>query len=279
MRRTVPPLVAVLVVVATVAVVPVATVAAQTETVSTATETPVENENASVQPGQQLAGVVGVQAAELDGDVKSRAYGIAVDRAASNGSKAAVVADRLANVEERLDRLEDRKDALERARENGSMSEGEYRAKVATLHARTRNTERMANETNDTAAGLPAEELEAKGINATAIRTLKDRANELSGPETAAIARSIAGNDRGPGARPDHAANRSDAPGDGPGASGNASDGGPPDHSNASGPDAGSGGDATETESEADGQDEARDNGNAADNSAPGQRNGGGRSN
>lgn len=213
MTRTAPVLVAVVLVVGTLAAFPVAGLAAQTD--DTETETPQTtnaSENASVAPGAQLSGVVGVGEAELEGDVESRAYGIQVAQAKTNEARADVVADRLNASEKQMDDLEAQKQGLDEARANGSMSEGEYSAKVAAVHARTQSVDHITNQTNETAQGLPVELLEQKGINATAIQTLKDRASDLSGPETAAIARSIAGNNVGQAGGPDVADDRGQAP-------------------------------------------------------------------
>lgn len=182
----------------------------ETEINTTETATPEANEsdNGSIAPGAQLAGVVGVQEAEIEGDVESRAYGIQVAQAATNNSKADIVSERLAAIEARLDELEQEKENLTEARENGSMSEGKYNAKVAALSARTKNVQRLTNETNETASGLPAELLQEKGINATAIQTLQNRSSEMSGPEVAAIARSIAGENPSQSARPEMADQR-----------------------------------------------------------------------
>ncbi|WP_225332688.1 hypothetical protein [Halomicrobium urmianum] len=198
MRRT-PAIVAVLLVVSALAALPMAGVAQSTDTSTetatpTPTETPDENaSNASVAPGAQLAGVVGVQGAEIEGDVQSRSFGIRVTQAASNESRAAVVAEQLGDVEQRLSELEAEREELREARENGSLSEGEYRARAARLHAESRTVQRLANQSADAAAGIPTDTLTQNGINATAIQTLRERAGNLSGQETAAIARSIAG--------------------------------------------------------------------------------------
>jgi hypothetical protein len=188
---------AVVLVVSTLAAVPAATTAQETE-IPTA-----QADDSAVAPGAQLAGVVGVQEAELDGEVQSRTFGIRIARANSEDAKASVVADQVNDSEARLAELQQRKRALDAARENGSMSEGEYRARAAQLHAETRTVQRLANETNETASRLPAGALEQKGINAMAIKTLSQRASELGGPETAAIARDIAGPDVGRQARAD----------------------------------------------------------------------------
>ncbi|WP_195156636.1 hypothetical protein [Haloarcula sp. CBA1127] len=202
MRRATPVLLALLLVVSTLAAVPAATMAQETEAV-----TEQANGNATA-PGAQLAGVVSVQEAELDGEVQSRTFGVRIAQANTDDAKASVVAEQVNDSEARLEELQQRKQALEQARENGSMSEGEYRAKAAQLHAETKNVQRLATETNETASQLPTEVLEQRGINATAITTLSQRASELSGPEVAAIAQGIAGPNVGQQTRPDVASDR-----------------------------------------------------------------------
>jgi len=205
MQRTTTAVLVALLVIGTLAAVPVA-MAQQSETEQTAQSAG----NDTVAPGEQLTGVIGVGEAEIDGEVESRAYGIRVADANSSDAKAAVVADQLNRTEQRLAELEDRKAKLQAARENGSISEGQYRARIATLHAESQSVSRLANQTNETAGELPAETLEANGVNVTAIRSLQDRSANLSGPETAAIAQSIAGENARQTARPEEA-NGSDA--------------------------------------------------------------------
>lgn len=193
MRRTTTLLVAALVVVGTLAAVP-ATGLAQTDGTDTATPDgdEVEDGNATA-PGDLLEGVVGVQEAEVEGEIENRAFGIRVARAATDGAKADVVAERLERNEERIAELEDRREDLEAARENGTISEAEYRNGIARLAVESRNAERLTTRTGDVSEGLPADLLEERGVNATAVRTLSERADRLTGPEVAEIARSIAG--------------------------------------------------------------------------------------
>ncbi|MDJ1432153.1 hypothetical protein [Halostagnicola sp. A-GB9-2] len=153
--------------------------------------------NESIAPGERLNGVIGVQEAEVDAEVSDRAYGIKIASAQTNETKAAVVGEQLADVDERLASLEERQESLEAEREAGNISEGEYRAAIATIEAETRTADRLANSTATNASEIPADTLEERGINTSAIQELSDRANELSGPETAEIARSIAGNSVG----------------------------------------------------------------------------------
>jgi predicted deacylase len=176
-------------------------VAAQ-QTTTTATEAPPANESdeepgnesePAVAPGERLGGVVAVGQAEFESDVEARTFGLEVARAASQNGTAAVVAQQLNRTNGRVAALEERRAALEEARENGSMSEGAYRARLAAVAAELRGAQRLANETANASQDLPVDLLQANGINATAIQTLQQRASQLGGPAVAEIARSIAG--------------------------------------------------------------------------------------
>ena len=153
-----------------------------------------ENESpADVEPGERMSGVLGVQDAEIEGEIAERGFGIAVANAATEDAQADVVADRLADVEERIDELEDRLEELEEQRADGEISEGQYQAKVAQLEVERATAERLANQSAVVAQNLPAELLEERGISVEHIDELRERAHELTGPEVAAIAQEIAG--------------------------------------------------------------------------------------
>ncbi|MWV38568.1 hypothetical protein [Natrialba sp. INN-245] len=166
------------------------------------------DETDDIAPGEQLAGVVGVQEAELEGDVSERTFGIKIANAQTDDAKADVVGDQLTDVEDRLEELETRSEELNAAYEAGEISQGEYRAEMASIAAEQRTAERLADGTAAAADGLDDEVLAERGIDAEAIQTLSDRAAELDGEEVSEIAQSIAGpqvgqavdEDRGPGA-------------------------------------------------------------------------------
>lgn len=205
MRRNVTLLITAVVIVAALAAVPTSGLA-QSDGDGTETPTPGPEptadgaaDNASVQSGAVLSGVIAVQEAEIDGEIETRSFGIRVARAGSEEAKADVVAQRLAENGDRLSELEERKERLEQARANGSISEGQYQARVAGLATETATVAELTNRSAAVSDGLPSELLAEKGINATAISTLATRAENLSGPEVATIARSIAG----PRAAPD----------------------------------------------------------------------------
>ncbi len=200
--------------VAAVAAVPVAGMAATSDVPAQVNNSSENTTDANATaPGEQLAGVVDVQEAELKGEVDERAYGIKIAKAATNDSKADVVKTQLDDIGQRLNELDERKANLTEARDNGTISEGRYRAEMSRVAAETETAKRLANQSENVSQGLPADVLNAKGINTTAVQTLQDRANNLTGPEVAEIARGIAGSnvggppaDRGPGELPERPA-------------------------------------------------------------------------
>lgn len=150
-------------------------------------------ENESIAPGVQLAGVIGVQQAEVRGEVDSRAFGLTVAGVRSNGSRAMVVANQTERLRERIQTLENRTRELNESFQNGTIPKGKYQAQTARLTAQIRMTERLINQTSETATGLPAEALRANGVNTTQLEDLRTRARNMTGPEVAAIAKKMAG--------------------------------------------------------------------------------------
>jgi hypothetical protein len=157
------------------------------------------SENATTPPGVQLTGVVGVQKAEIEGEVESRGFEIALNRSENASKQAAVVARQVTDLNASLERLRERKDELDRGRENGTITEGEYRARVAEVATRISTVRRLANQTANATRTIPADALRDRGVNATAIGKLRRDARNLRGPDVAAIARSIAGPGAGKG--------------------------------------------------------------------------------
>jgi len=153
--------------------------------------------NESIKPGEQFSAAVGVQNAEINGDVSERALGAKIATAETNETKAAVVDEQFTESQTRLEELEARLERLNESHEAGDISEGRYRAEVATTVAELRTVERQMAVVETTAAELPAEVLDERDVDVESIRTVRDRAGELGGPDTASIARSIAGDDVG----------------------------------------------------------------------------------
>jgi hypothetical protein len=183
--------------VGSVSALPVAASAAATTLPASSSALQADANATDVAPGQRLAGVVGAGQAEFEGEVERRAYGLQYAQANTNASKAEILRDRLESVRERLQTLEQREAALSEARENGTISEGEYRARVTAIDARSQQLEQLANDSEVRARGLPDDVLASKGINVTEIRTLQQQAANLTGEEVAEIARNIAGPETG----------------------------------------------------------------------------------
>jgi len=159
-------------------------------------------------PGQRLSAVIGVQGSETDGELERRTFEARFATANSNASKAAVVATQVDTVRERLTELEQRRDRLEAQRANGTLSEGQYRARLAQTVADIERTRSMVNQTADAASTVPAEDLSARGVETAELDRLRTNASELTGPEVAAIAGELAGNP-GRGIGRERAANES----------------------------------------------------------------------
>lgn len=161
----------------------------------------------NAEPGASFAGVVGVQEAEVNNEVANRSLDRQLRAAGTNRSKASVVAGESQQLEQRLEELEAEKARLEEAYENGSISRGQYQARLAVLSAELRAVERRANSTADVAEQLPSEALREAGANVSHVRQIAQHANRTGGGEVAEAARQIAGNGVGDGLgnRPAHA--------------------------------------------------------------------------
>lgn len=169
------------------------------------TRTGSANATTDLSPGERLSGVIGVQGAEVDGEVSSRSFEIRLAEAETDEERAAVVAAQLERNERRLAELRERREELRQRRDAGNVSPGAYAARTAAIGTQAATVNRTTNRSAEVAAGLPAEALAERGVDADRIRTLRDRASELSGPETAAIAREIGGNRTGAPMGPDRA--------------------------------------------------------------------------
>ncbi|WP_135821900.1 hypothetical protein [Halostella litorea] len=153
--------------------------------------------NDTTAPGERLAGVVGVQGAEVDGELAERSFRVGLNRSAAGAS--AVVDERLPALERQVEEIERRRAALSAARENGSISEGEYRARMATLVAESRNVRHMTNLSSEALADEPGVLDQERGER---IRALRQRAGNVTGPGIAELARGIAGEHAGGGLGP-----------------------------------------------------------------------------
>lgn len=212
-------LVTAVLVAAMVALVPLGGLAAPGQPAAT-------DSNESIAPGQQVSAVVNVGQAELETDVAERSFGQAMKNADSPDERAKLVKQRLEELDRDVDALEERLADLQAARENGSLSEGAYKARVTSVAAQLQGESRLANATAAAGADLPADVRDANGVNVTAIKQLQQRAADLGGQEVADIARQIAGPNAGhPTGPPASVPATTDGE---PGPPGNTTDSGPP---------------------------------------------------
>lgn len=152
---------------------------------------------ASLSPGQQLAGVLGVQAAELESEVETRRFDHAVHNASTNVSKAEAVAAQIERIRTRLDTLRNRLVELELARERGEITDREYRIRVARVVAELRALGRLAARTERVSGDLPLGLLAASGANVTAAYAVGVETDQAASGDAARIATAVAGRDVG----------------------------------------------------------------------------------
>lgn len=180
--------------------VPVAGAVADDSVAAAQVDGPDANETAEPPaPGARLAGVVAVHGTEVESEVQNRAFGLRVAAATSNDTRADVVAERVRALRERTATLRERRQALLEARQNGTISQARYRAEMAALAARTTALGHQLDQTEAASRGVDTDRLAERGVDAEAIDALRTDARNLTGPEVADIARSIAGRDVGGG--------------------------------------------------------------------------------
>ncbi|MFB6113700.1 MAG: hypothetical protein ABEJ58_06310 [Halodesulfurarchaeum sp.] len=171
-----------------------------TNTTTTASDGPtnttltnVSGTPSSIPPGARLAGVVGIQEAEFQGDMAVRTFEHRVSGPISNETRARVVANETEHIRERLQTLERQRDRLTALYNNNSIPRGTYVSRMAKLTAEINSLQYLINRTNRTAHMLPPGLLAAHGVNETAIEQLRTHARFMTGPEIAEFAREIGG--------------------------------------------------------------------------------------
>ncbi|EMA63117.1 hypothetical protein [Halorubrum lipolyticum] len=197
-------------------------------------ETGTANET-DISPGERLSGVMGVQRAEIAGEVESRAFEVGLNRTESDEERATLVAERLNRTEQRLTAIERRQRELRELRDAGELTRGEFAARMAETGARAETVKREANRSAAVARDLPEPVRRAQGLDADRLDAVRERANGVGGPEVAAIARGVAGEGVG---RP-LASERRGPPADAPGARSGTGNASGPETGNGTGPGAG----------------------------------------
>lgn len=145
--------------------------------------TSAENDSVdNVTVGQSVSGFMQSTEASAESDVDQGVYSERYE-AANESERAALVEERTGDLESDLSAVEQRIERLQAQRDE--MNPTAYRAQMSAAAAQLQGLQTSANETERHAA--------ESGVNDTRLRTLRNRASELSGQEVAAIARGLAG--------------------------------------------------------------------------------------
>ena len=132
-----------------------------------------------VEPGQQLAGVLGEQQSAVEGEIDDRGFEARLDDATSDRERAKVIAAELKAIVERLVTLEETCEKLTSRLDADEIGEGTYRTRMGLLDARVDTVSCRLNRTEAAAAELPSDLRDEYGINETAFETVRERVERL----------------------------------------------------------------------------------------------------
>jgi hypothetical protein len=161
-------------------------VAATGDTDATGTPTP------TVAPGARFAGAIGAHREHHANEMSEETVEVRLSQSGSELARAEVVADVYDAKRDRLDELAERGRELRRARDNGTISESEYRARRAVLDADLRSIERVATRIGVAAEGLSPGVLLEVNVALVSIQELETGARDRQSGELGRIAPSFA---------------------------------------------------------------------------------------
>ncbi|AQL43490.1 hypothetical protein BV210_12650 [Halorientalis sp. IM1011] len=168
-----------------------------------------ETATSEVSLGAQISSFMQSNSAETESSVEAGMWAAEYNRSAGD-ERPAVVESRIDRLERRSERLRERMSRLQSKYENDTIPAVAYRAQASRLTAELNGLDEAINETSDRARAV--------GVNTSRLDSLRDRTQNMSGQEVAAVARELG---VGP---PDHAG----PPGErGPGNAGPPGDVGP----------------------------------------------------
>ncbi|WP_241432748.1 hypothetical protein [Natrinema pellirubrum] len=183
---------------------------------------PAAGQNESVSGNASVGTLLQASAADTESTVDSEQFEAALENTANESR---LLTDRTADLESRLADLEAERDRLEADYENGTITKGAYRSRMAKLTVELASLERSIERTerHATEAGVAADRLADLRGNASAAR---QSAVERGGPGVRGVARGLAngggppgdrGGSNGPAADPGK-----ESPGNGPNNAGSA---------------------------------------------------------
>lgn len=178
----------------------VATDAAANETINETDEELNETDtpNATA-PGEQLSGIMGMQKAELEGDIENRAFGLRLMMADSDEERADILSEQFHKHADRMETIEEQLAQLNESHNASEISPGQYRAQIAPMGPQLHSIESIANQSGQIASELPPHLLEERNISMEHIHELRQNASKMSGGEVAEMARGIGGPHAGHG--------------------------------------------------------------------------------
>lgn len=149
--------------------------------------------NATGGPGGELAGAIGEQESTLESELDDRRFQARLDNASSPEERARVVAAELDRIEQRVAAIGACASSLRAARDDGNLTDEEFREGMAALEAHAAATHERLNQTAAAAAALPADVRreydageERVNVVASQVTSLRASLNETaSGDDTA----------------------------------------------------------------------------------------------
>lgn len=143
--------------------------------------------------GEQISSVMSAQEAEVTSEIERHAFGQAIANADSDEERAEIIANRTEELKSDVDERLSDKEELRSEYKAGNISRAEYVSELAAHGVEAKHVNESVDEINETAGELPEELLEENGVNTTALNTLRNEAANMTGPEVAAVAQTIAG--------------------------------------------------------------------------------------
>jgi hypothetical protein len=162
-----------------------------------AQETATQNDSSvNVTVGQQLSTVIDVSSDEVQTNFEDTAFEISVE-GTDEERQAEAIADRTEELRERAEAIrEDYEEATE-AYEKGEISKSEYAQRLSTLNARATNLLQSYERLQQRAENVSALELQAAGVNQSALASAVGNLSSVSGAGAAALLRQFTGQSQG----------------------------------------------------------------------------------
>ncbi len=167
---------------------------------------------ADLSVGERISSIMSAQDAEVTAEFEQHTFGRAIANADSDEERAEIIAQRQAELNSSIEQDLSEKKELREAYKSGNISRAEYVSELSAQSVKAQNINESVESMKNATDGLPTEILKENGINTSALNTLRNEAAEMTGPEVAAVAQTIAGNAPAdvPGQRGNHG---KDAPG------------------------------------------------------------------